>query len=64
MYKAGELPQDFFSREGVWLSRGRTCRDLLEPINIANYYRNALWRNWLPGHQHYTESNNRPGNVI
>ena len=61
MYANGDLPQDFFSNERVWLTRGRTCCEFVEPIDIANYYRNALWRSWLPGRRHYIESDNRPG---
>ena len=61
MYANGDLPQDFFSKERVWLTRGRTCCEFVEPIDIANYYRNALWRSWLPGRRHYIESDNRPG---
>ena len=62
-YAKGELPQDFFSKERVWLTRGRTCREYVEPIDIANYYRNGLWRTWLPGRRHYIESDNRPGEL-
>lgn len=38
MYAGGELPQSFFER-GVWLTRARTYTELVEPIEVANYYR-------------------------
>ena len=63
-YANGVLPQDFFSKERVWLTRGRTCREYVEPIDIANYYRSELWRSWLPGRRHYIESDNRPGDIL
>ena len=62
MYARGELPQDFFSMERVWLPRGRTSREFVEPVEVAFYYRNALWRGRLPGRRHYIERDNRPGN--
>ena len=61
MYIKRELPPDSFTRPSVWLTRGRTCQRYVEPIDIANYYRKELWKEWLPGRRHYTESNNRPG---
>ena len=59
MYGEEELPQSFFSNKSVWLARARTFRRLVEPFDIAVYYRYALWKKWQPGRRHYHESDNR-----
>ena len=38
MYSAGELPQKFLER-GVWLTRAKSYMEVVEPVEIANYYR-------------------------
>ena len=60
MYKAGQLPLDFFSRHGPWLQRGNGYRTLVEPLDIAVYYRRRLWQGHPAGEKHYLESDNRP----
>ena len=59
MYDAEELPQTFFSKKSVWLARAKKFRKLVEPIDIAVYYRYANWKDWEPGQRHYFESDNR-----
>ena len=59
MYGSEELPQPFFSSKSEWLARAKTFRRLVEPIDIAVYYRYALWKKWQPGRRHYHESDNR-----
>ena len=54
MYTAGDLPQIFFER-GVWLTRARKYMELVEPIEIANYYRCKYWKDWSKGQRHYIE---------
>ena len=60
MYKAGQLPVDFFSRRGCWLQRGDGYRVAIEPLDIAVYYRRKLWQSHPVGERHYLESDNRP----
>ena len=57
-YIRGDLPGFFScSTSGeTWRSRGNTCRELFEPLDIAKFYRLALWKKW----PHYHESDNRP----
>ena len=61
-YVRGDLPGFFSCRTtgDTWFSRGNTCRELFEPIDIACFYRYALWKSWLPNRRHYHESHNRP----
>ncbi|KAK9902102.1 hypothetical protein WJX75_004516 [Coccomyxa subellipsoidea] len=54
MYAGGDLPKKFFER-GVWLIRARTYMELVEPIEIANYYRCKNWTGWPKGQRHYIE---------
>ena len=54
MYSAGELPQRFLER-GVWLTRARLYMELVEPVEIANYYRCKNWEKWAMGRRHYIE---------
>lgn len=61
MYRMGELRPTFFTKPSVWLTRGRMSHQYVEPIDIANYYRKALWEEWPPGRRHYAQSDNRPG---
>eukprot|EP00898_Chlorokybus_atmophyticus_P005854 jgi/Chlat1/626/Chrsp103S01043 len=56
----GMLPADFFSKSNVWCARGNTFRLMVEPIDIANYYRLELWKQWPVGNRHYLEADNRP----
>ena len=59
LYRAGDLPPDFFEKKSVWLTRAATYMQLVEPIEIANYYRCELWKGW-PVRRHYLEGENRP----
>ena len=54
MYTSGDLPQKFFER-GVWLIRATSYMELVEPIEIANYYRCHNWKRWRKGERHYIE---------
>jgi hypothetical protein len=54
MYTAGDLPESFFGR-GVWLIRATSYMELVEPIEIANYYRCQNWKRWTKGKRHYIE---------
>eukprot|EP00898_Chlorokybus_atmophyticus_P002902 jgi/Chlat1/3612/Chrsp235S03603 len=56
----GMLPADFFSKSNVWCARGNSFRLMVEPIDIANYYRLELWKQWPVGNRHYLEADNRP----
>eukprot|EP00898_Chlorokybus_atmophyticus_P000205 jgi/Chlat1/1185/Chrsp114S01646 len=59
-YMDGMLPAYFFSESSDWLVRGNTMRLMVEPIDIANYYRLELWKQWPIGNRHYLEAENRP----
>eukprot|EP00898_Chlorokybus_atmophyticus_P003024 jgi/Chlat1/3722/Chrsp258S03871 len=59
-YMDGMLPPDLFSKSNVWCARGNTFRLMVEPIDIANYYRLELWKQWPVGNRHYLEADNRP----
>eukprot|EP00898_Chlorokybus_atmophyticus_P002994 jgi/Chlat1/3696/Chrsp249S03837 len=59
-YMDGMLPPDFFSKSNVWCARGNTFRLMVEPIDIANYYRLELWKQWPVGNRHYLEADSRP----
>lgn len=50
----------FFPRRGPWLQRGNGYRTLVEPLDIAVYYRRRLWQGHPAGERHYLESDNRP----
>ena len=54
MYSGGDLPQKFLER-GVWLTRAKSYMELVEPIEISNMYRLALWKQWGVGRRHYIE---------
>ena len=54
MYTSGDLPQNFFER-GVWLIRATSYMELVEPFEIANYYRCHNWKRWRKGERHYIE---------
>ena len=60
MYAAGRLDVTFFQRGTPWLTRATTYMALVEPIEIANYYRCRNWEEWSVGKRHYLEDNNRP----
>ncbi|KAK9824245.1 hypothetical protein WJX72_008897 [[Myrmecia] bisecta] len=61
LYASEQLPQSFFARGSPWLIRGaKNYRNMVEPIEIANFYRLELWKQWSVGRRHYIESNNRP----
>jgi Enhanced disease susceptibility 1 protein EP domain len=47
--------------DSVWLARAMNHRKVVEPIDIANYYRppNEFWKGHPPGERHYLESDNR-----
>ena len=64
MYRNGHLPFDFFSSNSNWLQRGEGYRQLMEPVDIANFYGRELWKTKPAGQQHYLESNNRPDTYV
>ena len=60
MYATGRLDVTFFQTGTPWLTRATTYMELVEPIEIANYYRCGNWKKWSVGKRHYLEDNNRP----
>ena len=60
MYAAGRLDVTFFQTDTPWLTRATTYMELVEPIEIANYYRCGNWKKWSVGKRHYLEDNIRP----
>lgn len=68
MYTAGKLPEFVFFT-GNWAGRGRAYRELVEPLDIANYYK----KNKHVESGHYadgisdetrTDNNKRPGRYM
>ena len=64
MYRMGLLPSDFFSANSTWMQRGEDYRQLMEKVDIVNYYRKELWEHKPSGHLHYLESKNRPDTYV
>lgn len=64
MYVNGLLPVDFFKRSGSWLQRADGYRQLVEAVDITNYYRRKLYEKHAPGEAHYLESDNRPARYV
>ena len=63
-YINGLLPGDFFTRSGTWLQRADSYRQLVEAVDITNYYRQKLYTKHALGEAHYLESNNRPARYV
>ena len=59
MYAAGRLDVTFF-KKSTWLTRATRYMVLVEPIEIANYYRCRNRESWSVGKRHYLEDDNRP----
>ena len=64
MYRNGLLPFDTFSAKRKWLKRGEDYRQLMEQVDIVDYYRRELWRFKPPEQLHYLDSNNRPDTYV
>lgn len=56
----GFLPELFLQRNYAHCFIGEVFRQMYEPLEIAMYYRNELWRNKPPKLRHHHEGVNRP----
>ena len=57
LYEEKALPDNFFDRTGQWLRWGDRYRQLVEPLDVARYYRDGFFED---NQKEYNEAKNRP----